>query len=57
MTIQNSIKITSTIDFRSRDCKSKNHVNCSREWTGIGIKVICNCSCHPYNSNDNDKYY
>ena len=46
MTIQNSIGFTSTIDFLSRDCKSKNHVNCRREWTGIGIKVICRCSCH-----------
>lgn len=55
MTVQNSIKFNSTIDFLSRDCKCKNHVNCSREWAGIGVKVICSCSCHNNNnSNDSD---
>jgi hypothetical protein len=52
MTVQNSVNINSTIDFLSRDCKSKNHVNCGREWTGIGFKVICRCICHNNNNSD-----
>lgn len=54
MTVQNSIKFNSTIDFLSRDCQSKNHVNCSREWAGIGVKVICRCSCHNNNKTDDN---
>ena len=45
-------ELASTIEFLSKDCKSKNHVNCCKVWAGIGIQVICNCSCHNDDSND-----
>jgi hypothetical protein len=54
MTVQNTIKFNSTIDFLSKYCKSKNHINCCRIWTGIGIKVICTCRCHNNDSDDSD---
>ena len=55
MTAQNNIEFHFTIEFLSRDCKSKNHIDCQKIWAGIGIKVICNCSCHIHeDSDDND---
>jgi len=58
MTVQDYEEFNSTIDFLSKDCKFKNHIKCGREWTGIGIKVICNCSCHNNNtSDDSDTIY
>jgi hypothetical protein len=54
MATQNSTKFHSTIEFLSKYCKSNNHINCSRIWTGIGFQVICTCSCHNNDSDDND---
>jgi hypothetical protein len=50
MAIQNNIDFLSTIEFLSKECKTKNHVNCCKIWIGIGLKVICDCSCHNDNS-------
>lgn len=50
MMAPNTIEFHSTIEFLSKDCKSKNHVNCCKVWAGIGVKVICDCSCHNDNS-------
>jgi hypothetical protein len=53
---QKNIELTSTIEFLSKNCKSNNHINCCRIWTGIGIgfQVICTCSCHNNDSDDSD---
>jgi hypothetical protein len=54
MTSQNSTEFHSTIEFLSKECKFKNHINCCKAWTGIGFQVICNCSCHNNNNNNNN---
>ena len=52
MATQDGTYFHSTIEFLSKDCKDKNHVDCCKVWAGIGIQVICNCSCHHNDSND-----
>ena len=54
MAIQNGTYFHSTIEFLSKDCKDKNHVDCCKVWAGIGLQVICTCSCH---NNDSDDSY
>ena len=54
MATQDGTNIHSTIEFLSKDCKSKNHINCCKIWAGIGVKVICTCGCH---NNDSDDSY
>lgn len=34
------------IEFKSKECKHDNHINCVRLWTGLGFTVLCNCMCH-----------
>ena len=54
MASQDNTYFISTIEFLSKDCKYKNHVNCCKIWAGIGVKVICTCGCH---NNDSDDSY
>ena len=54
MATQDGTYFHSTIEFLSKDCKSKNHINCCKIWAGIGVKVICTCGCH---NNDSDDSY
>ena len=34
------------IEFQSKDCKQKEHNNCSNNWIGLGFIVTCTCNCH-----------
>jgi hypothetical protein len=54
MATKNIADIHSTIEFLSKDCKSKNHINCCKIWAGIRVKVICTCSCHNNDCDDSD---
>jgi hypothetical protein len=40
------------LDFLSKDCKNNNHRYCDGKWQGLGIEVICNCTC----DHNNNKY-
>jgi hypothetical protein len=33
-------------DFESRECRCDKHVDCPGRWSGLGVNVICSCSCH-----------
>lgn len=37
---------TKTFDFVSRNCRIFNHAGCYGRWAGLGLHVICSCSCH-----------
>ena len=52
MATQDNTYLLSTIEFLSKDCKSENHINCCKIWAGIGVKVICSCTCHNNASDD-----
>ena len=56
MATQDNTYLHSTIEFLSKDCKSKNHINCCKIWAGIGVKVICTCGCHNNDSDDSYTY-
>lgn len=32
-------------DILSRECRAGDHDRCAGRWKGLGIEVLCNCSC------------
>ncbi len=53
-------RVLNIIDFLSKDCKYREHGQCCGNWSGLGLEVKCNCSCHiqnPYQQNKVLKVY
>lgn len=37
---------TQLVRFTSKLCKENRHVNCSKQWEGLGFIALCDCICH-----------
>jgi hypothetical protein len=40
---------TNLVEFRSKNCKNKEHTKCCGLWKGFGFEVLCYCECHRKN--------
>lgn len=38
--------------FKSKLCKQNRHVDCSKQWEGLGFVAVCECICHKKKGND-----
>ena len=34
------------IEFINKNCKNQEHSLCHGKWSGFGINVVCECTCH-----------
>ena len=41
---------TNLVEFLSKQCKNKVHIECCGLWEGLGFEVLCECMCHTNNS-------